>query len=523
MLEKGKLLISYITGYWTHLFCLSLIVIGMPFSKFLMSLGTICLIVNWFLEGGVVSKFKSFFNNKVALYSTGVFIVFFLGLIHTQDFAYGLKDLRIKLPLLAFPVIFSTTHRLKKSHYFLIVRLFVLSVLASSLYGFLVYQDLLPAKKEVNQIRDISQFISHIRLSMMIVLSLFLIPKLFNKNTSQKVFGVVTSLWFLYFLSFMESATGLILGFVTLFFISLYYLFRKKSIYGFAMIAPIIIIGFILGQNLLTTYSNLKIDVSNKEIVTKSGNAYDTESVYYFFDNGNYSNDYMCEKELESTWNTVSTTPYYAEEGEYGTKYILIRYLTSKGLRKDKEGVLALSNTDIKNIENKIPNYLHANSTMVSRIHLLMFEIDGYFKGVNSSGNSLAQRLQYWKLSKAMIQESPFIGYGTGDVPLEFEKQYEANKKCLEKMYQLRSHNQYLSTTIALGIIGLVFFLFFVLYPVPKAFRERNYFYLICLCIALLSFISEDTLETQDGVFFFAFLTNFFLFSSKNRYLKSVD
>ncbi|MFT6002523.1 MAG: hypothetical protein ACI95T_001284, partial [Flavobacteriales bacterium] len=54
MLEKGKLFISYITGYWTHLFFLSLIVIGMPFSKFLMSLGTIALIVNWLLEGGLI-------------------------------------------------------------------------------------------------------------------------------------------------------------------------------------------------------------------------------------------------------------------------------------------------------------------------------------------------------------------------------------------------------------------------------------------------------------------------------------
>ena len=523
MLEKGKRFISYITGYWTHVFCLSLIVIGMPFSKFLMSLGTIALIANWFLEGGVVSKFKSFFSNKVALFSTGVFLLFFLGLIHTQDFAYGLKDLRIKIPLLAFPIIFSTTHRLKKTHYFVIVRLFVLSVLASSLYGFLVYQDLLPAKREISQLRDISQFISHIRLSMMIVLSLFLIPKLFNNNVSQKVFGVVTSLWLLYFLSYMESATGLVLGFVTLFFISLYYLFRKKSIYGFAMIAPIVLVGIFLGQNLISTYNTIKIDTTNKDLLTLSGNPYDEEVDYYFFDNGNYSTDYLCEKELKQSWEAVSEVPYYGSDSIFGAKYILIRYLTSKGLRKDKEGLAALSKEDIVNVENGIPNYLHANSNMVSRVHLLMFEIDGYFQGVNSSGNSLAQRLQYWKLSKAMIMERPIFGSGTGDVANEFKKQYRANEECLDKMYQLRSHNQYLSTTIAVGVVGLMFFLFFVLYPVPTAFRERNYFYLICLCIALLSFISEDTLETQDGVFFYAFLTNFFRFSSKNRYLKSVD
>ena len=523
MLAKGKLFISYITGYWTHVFCLSLIVIGMPFSKFLMSFGTLALIANWFLEGGVTAKFNSFFSNKIALFSTGIFLVFVLGLIHTQDFAYGLKDLRIKLPLLAFPIIFSTTHRLKKNHYFIVVRLFVLSVLASSIYGFLVYQDLLPAKKEVLQLRDISQFISHIRLSMMIVLSLFLIPKLFNTNTAQKIFGVITSLWLLYFLSFMESATGLVLGFATLFFISLYYLFRKKSIYGFAMIAPILILGFFMGQNLISTYNTIKIDTTAKDELTKSGNPYDKEAEYHFFDNGNFSDDYICEKELEASWNSVSKIPYYGDESVEGTKYILIRYLTSKGLRKDKEGVEALTKEDIENIEQRVPNFLHAHSNMLSRVHLLMFEIDGYFQGVNSSGNSLAQRLQYWRLSRAMIKENPYFGVGTGDVANEFKKQYQANKKCLDKMYQLRSHNQYLSTTIALGIIGLIFFLFFILYPVPTAFRERNYFYLLCLCIALLSFISEDTLETQDGVFFFAFLTNFFLFSSKNRYLKSVD
>ncbi|MEN8956653.1 MAG: O-antigen ligase family protein, partial [Flavobacteriales bacterium] len=303
----------------------------------------------------------------------------------------------------------------------------------------------------------------------------------------------------------------------------LYYLFRKKSVYGFAMIAPILIAAFLLGNNLLTTYQTIKIDTSHKEEFTASGNPYDTDSVYQFFDNGNFAGDFMCEKELEATWNSVSEKPYYGLGAETGTKYILIRYLTSRGLRKDKEGVLALNAEDISNVENKIPNYLHANSTMLSRVHLLLFEVDGYLAGVNSGGNSLAQRLQYWRLSKGMIAEKPWFGYGTGDVESEFKAQYKKNEKCLDKVYQLRSHNQYLSTTIAVGIVGLIFFLFFVLYPVSTAFAERNYFYLICLCIALLSFISEDTLETQDGVFFFAFLTNFFLFSSSNRYLKSVD
>ncbi len=522
-MEKIKKFISYITGYWTHVFCLSLIVIGMPFSKFLMSLGTISLIVNWFLEGGVIEKFKKFFSNRIAIISTCVYLIFVLGLIHTSNLEYGLKDLRIKIPLLAFPIIFSSTHRLKKNHYFLIVKLFTLSVITGSLYGFLVYNGLIPAKKEIHELRDASQFISHIRLSLMIVLTLFLIPKLFNKNIGLKIFGLVASLFLLFFLSYIESATGLTLGIITLLFISFYYLFKKKSIYGFFMIAPILIVGTLVIQNLYSTYTSVKIDTSEMSEVTKSGNPYNHNYDYQFFDNGNYAQHYVCESEIRDEWRKVSDVPFYGKDSIYGVHYILIRYMSSRGLKKDREGFNQLTDKDIENIEKGIPNYLHASTNIISRLQSLMFEVDGYLEGVNASGNSLAQRLEYWKISKEIINENILIGHGTGDVQDAFIEKYQTLGTKLDKKFRLRSHNQYLSTAIALGVLGLILLLFFMVYPVKFGFQQRNYFYLICLCISLLSFFSEDTLETQDGVFFFAFLTNFFLFSSQNRYLKSVD
>ncbi len=522
-MKKINTFFSFISGYWTHVFCLSLIVIGMPFSKFLMSVGTLSLIVNWFIEGGVKEKFSAFFHNKTALFLTGAYLLFVIGLFYSENLEYGLKDLRIKIPLLAFPIVLSTTHRLKKSHYFLIVRLFTLSVIASSVYGFLVYQGVMPAKKEILELRDISQFISHIRLSLMIVLSLFLIPKLFNQSLGLKIFGVSSSLFLLYFLSFMESATGLVLGFITLFLISLYYLFKKKNVYGFFLLAPILIAGTFVVQNLYSTYTTIKIDTENKPILTKSGNPYEDDYFYNFFDNGNYAKDFVCETELKEEWERISNQPFYPKDSVAGAQFILIRYLTSKGLKKDREGVRQLTDWDIQNIESGVPNYLHASTNIIARLHSIMFELDGYLAGVNASGNSLAQRLEYWKVGTKIIGNKPWFGYGTGDVADVFETHYKLNGTNLEERYQLRSHNQYLSTAIAVGIVGLGFFLFFLLFPVGFGFKQRNYFYLICLCISLLSFFSEDTLETQDGVFFFTFLTNFFLFSSKNRYLKSVE
>jgi len=523
MLVKTKSFIPSIFGYWTHVFFLILIVVGLPFSKFLMSVGTIGIAVNWFLEGDVIHKFKSFFQNKTALILTSGFLVFVLGMIYTQDFNYGINDLRIKLPLLVFPILLSTTHKLKKNHYFLIIKLFVIATLLSSFYGFLVWKNIMPAKKEILELRDISQFVSHIRLSLMLVLSMFLIPKLFFNSLVYRIFGWISILWTLYFLSLIESATGFAIGFITLFLVAIYYIVKKKSVYGFVSVILVLIAGIYLSIDLTSTYHKVKMDISKPmDEFTKSGEKYSTEANYVFFDNGNYTHHYLAENELRTTWETKSEKPYYETKKAEGVQFILIRYLTSLGYRKDKEGLLKLSQEDIKNIENGIPNYLHASPSFMARIHKLMFEIDGYLKGVNASGNSLSQRFEYWKLSLNIIQDSPIFGHGTGDVPSVFEQKYKEMENSLDKKYQLRSHNQYFSTAIAIGVLGLLFFLFSLFVPIFSAFKNRNYFYLVCMSISLLSFLSEDTLETQEGVFFYAFLSSLFLFASKNRYVKSV-
>ena len=524
MLAKTRQIFPYLFGYWTHVFFLIIIVIGMPFSKFLMSVGTIGIAANWFLEGGVKQKFKTFFNNRTALIMSSGFLVFVFGMIFTQNFNYGINDLRIKLPLLVFPILLSTTHKLKKNHFFLVVKLFVIAVLFSSFYGFLVWKNIAPAKKEILELRDLSQFVSHIRLSLMLILSMFLIPKLFFDTLWAKIFGWISIIWAFYFLSLIESATGFSIGFVTLFFVSLYYILKKKSVYGFISVIVVLLAGIYLSINLTSTYHKVKMDISKPmDEFTKSGEKYATHSNYVFFDNGNYTNHYLAENEIRVAWENISELPYYGNKTEEGVRFILIRYLTSKGWRKDKEGFAKLSKQDIENIGNRIPNYLHASPSFMARIHKIMFEIDGYLKGVNASGNSLSQRFEYWKMSLRIIEEKPIFGHGTGDVPAIFEQKYKETPKSLNKKYQLRSHNQYFSTAIAVGLLGLLLFLFSLFVPIKSAFKNRNYFYLVCMSISLLSFLSEDTLETQEGVFFYAFLSSLFLFASKNRYVKIIN
>ena len=76
----------------------------------------------------------------------------------------------------------------------------------------------------------------------------------------------------------------------------------------------------------------------------------------------------------------------------------------------------------------------------------------------------------------------------------------------------MRSHNQYLAITVAFGIVGLLWYLFSLLYPLSVK-DNRNYLYLVFLFILLFSMLTEDTLETQIGVTLFAFFNSFLVFT----------
>jgi O-antigen ligase len=106
-----------------------------------------------------------------------------------------------------------------------------------------------------------------------------------------------------------------------------------------------------------------------------------------------------------------------------------------------------------------------------------------------------------------MIEQNPLIGVGTGDLPNAFQDQYRKMNSNLAMQNRLRSHNQYLSITVALGIIGLAWFMFAMFYPGIKTGNFNNYFYVIFSLIVMLSMLTEDTIENQEGVTFYVLFT----------------
>ena len=132
--EYGK------TGTYFYLAGLILIGIFLPTSKFGLSVSQFYLIALWFLLGldmrainkmfpekpfinriisriavsfkgiwhNIKTRFNDFIHNKIAVVMVSMYLLHFIGLIYTSDFQYAFKDLRIKLPILVFPLILSS-------------------------------------------------------------------------------------------------------------------------------------------------------------------------------------------------------------------------------------------------------------------------------------------------------------------------------------------------------------------------------------------------------------------------------
>ena len=215
---------------------------------------------------------------------------------------------------------------------------------------------------------------------------------------------------------------------------------------------------------------------------------------------------------MQETWPKRSDLPLDGTtlNGEI-LEATLARYLTSKDLRKDAEGVMALTDQDIHNIEQGVPNYNNwQHPGLRARLSSTLFEYNLYRRYNNPNGGSLSQRIEFTRASFHLIKQHPWLGVGTGDVPQAFSTAYDEINSPLEEEYRFRAHNQYLAIAVAFGLVGLAFFLFVSLYPYFSSKQRRTYLYTVFLCIILLSMFPEDTLETQAGASLFAFFAAIF-------------
>ncbi len=86
-----------------------------PVHDRLALLFTVLMVINWILTGSFRSRISRMIQDRkqrLVLLFASLFFIYMIGLLWTKNLRYGSIDLELKIPLMLFPVIFSTSRSL---------------------------------------------------------------------------------------------------------------------------------------------------------------------------------------------------------------------------------------------------------------------------------------------------------------------------------------------------------------------------------------------------------------------------
>jgi O-antigen ligase len=123
-------------------------------------------------------------------------------------------------------------------------------------------------------------------------------------------------------------------------------------------------------------------------------------------------------------------------------------------------------------------------------------------------------RMERWQAAAAIVRQAPILGHGSGaERQLLLDKYYE------KKMYgsflnEFNAHNQYLYFLICFGVAGLLLYLFVLYKAGTMAWRQRDAVFASFVVLVALVSVSENVLNLNKGVFFFAFFLPLFIIAA---------
>ncbi len=497
-----------IHGY-LHVLGMMILAFGLPMNKVLMSIGAIWGISNLVLEGKYLEYWENCKKNKLYLLLFALFLMHIIGLLWSSNLQYGLHDLKVKLPLFAVPLALVARPIYKKVEIHLILLTFLTSLLICSSINFISYFTSVSSDAP-ERFREMSLFGSHIRFSILVVIGVVISIYFFVLFQKWRWLFLLLTIWFLTYTFYSQVISGFLSLVSALLFFALYFGWKFKWIKIISLLTLLILgaASIVFIQKLShVKKANSSIHLAKK---TALGHVYYHDTVNPVYEQGMPIYIHISDEELKSDWHKYSKLNYEGKDKKgnilRGTLY---RYMTAKKLRKDAEGLSKLTKEDFENIENGLASPMLLEKGIFARLSAIRYQIEN---SSNPNGQSLLQRIEYWKTGLAIIKENPFLGVGTGDVQDAFNQEYVKKKTALQKEYWFRAHNMFLTIQISFGIIGTILFFWFLFSFLRVNFRQKNLLGFCIFGVIVASFFIEDTLETQTGVSLFSLFFGLFLY-----------
>lgn len=113
-----------------------------------------------------------------------------------------------------------------------------------------------------------------------------------------------------------------------------------------------------------------------------------------------------------------------------------------------------------------------------------------------------------------LLKEHWLWGVGTGNIQHALNNCLSQYNTHVYKEFNYNTHNEYLNMWITTGLFGLLVWLFCLGYPLGQSIRRQHWKHLYFLVFMCICFATENYLDRQMGVTFFALMQTLFFFKT---------
>ena len=429
----------------------------LPFSVGITMLGLV-----WFFGGNLTQKIKKFINNPYAILLSGLYIIYLISILYSENKEYAYTDLLLKLPLLLFPLFLSTTDSLNNSQYKSVLRTFAISTffaaIATLLIGYYNYTQTGLTKYFFYHDLTIFMHSAYYALYTLFAIAIFIYLYFKEENKKSKIAYSSMAFGLSIFLFLLSSRMQVII-FVTL--LTLFIIvraFQKKRI----------LTGILV---LFLSYTCIFLLVT--QMPKTSARLQQTKAHIKNINYAKTNND--ARVQIWSAATNVIKKNYLFGTGIGDAKDELVsqyKFLSSNN--SDKEKVI---DGKIIEIQNNEKWFLHIKEKAIE--------------------NNISVEDQ-------LFADAIFV---LGDTQSRY-------KDFIKKRYNY--HSQFLQTLSTVGLLGFFFLFFSLLIPAYSlGLKNSNFLLLGFFFMVFVSFITESMLERQAGVILYAFFSSFIVFNSK--------
>ena len=452
--------------------------------------------------------------------------IYLIGLCFTHNFSLGIQEFNKSLYWFIFAFVLGSSSPISYKNTCRLMGIYIIAVTIAA--GVALLKLVLVDAVHFSDFRKVT-WIDHIPFSYQIAFVIWLIFYfIFYENFSwlKKSLLLLLILFLITTLFSLKSFNGYLYFGVMSFTALLILIWKtKQKALKFVLLGGVILITLLpicyVYHCVQKFYDTTEYQPDEIEKYTAKGNPYKHSFKDKAKENGNYLSLFMCEEELVPLWNAHSCKSFHSKTTNgYPFRCVIVRYMTSKGLTKDAEGFAQLSQKDIENIENEIPNYIYAESklSIYPRIYETIWEIDQYKIDNDPNGKSFAKRIELALLALHIIKKHTWVGIGLGNNALAYNDIIPESKSNLANQRTGSSHNQYLNYLIRFGILGALYILSVLVWVFFKE-RKNNPLLLTIFFVSMLAAnFGEANWETFIGLNYFAFFICFLMWIIPSEY-----